>query len=149
MCHQDGDLKLNKLIAICISILLVGCRAEFEDVSNKEEYKNFIGAKYSLVQEMYISGVNLSPGYSDIIHIYKVGRTKPSWSGPELISRDTLLVNTIMQIESVRECSNCPFDHRVQVVITVTPYEKAINVPVAMDIKYITEYLSEYVQKVK
>jgi hypothetical protein len=140
---------LSKLIIICISILLASCKAEFKDVSEQAEYKNFIGVKYSLIQEMYISGVNLPPGYSNIIHIYKVGRTKPSWSGPELISRDILPVGTTLQVNSVRECTNCPFDHIVQVIINVTPYKKAVNVPVAMDIEYITEYLSEYVQKVK
>ena len=130
----------NGIYVYLLSIFITGCdiAAQHEDVSNNFKYKELINSSYELTDYMNISGVNLPPGYGKDINIYTIDPTSPSWSGPELITRDKLPVSTILTIQSIRECTNCLFDTIIEAVVTVEPYKKAVNVMVVIDLENLT-----------
>jgi hypothetical protein len=94
---------------------------------------------------MYLSGVNLPPGYGEEVDIYTIGPLKPSWSGPELISRKTLNEGQEFTIESFVKCTNCWKKSRytdAYISLPNVPVEK--NKKIKVPIKYLTiVYVSE------
>ena len=137
--------KLRILLLITF-IFLAGCTKEYSDVSDKQQYKHLLNNIYALTTEMHISGVNLPSGYGKEINIYLIERTSPSWSGPELISRDVLKINTMLKVKSIRECTNCYFDEDIDAIVTFRPFKKSANAPIAIGIGYLDS--ETYVRKI-
>jgi hypothetical protein len=131
----------------CLFSLLCGCVLEYEDVSEEPEYSSLLNTCYSLNTEMRIYGVNLPPGYGKDINVYIINPMHLMWSGPELITKDTLKSGTILEVQSIRKSINSVLfeGKKVQAVVTVKPYTKAVNVPVVIDLEYIqsTNYVSK------
>ncbi|NOU36607.1 MAG: hypothetical protein HOO88_07540 [Kiritimatiellaceae bacterium] len=128
---------MKKLICLVL-LLLNGCIARYKDISRLPEYSSLIGKHYVLTSDMYISGVNAPPGYGSEIDYYKISPIHPTWSGPELISRHILSTNNILTVKNIRKCTNCPFEDRIEAVVTTHPYIPAINdVPVRIRLKYL------------
>ncbi|MFA5629784.1 MAG: hypothetical protein WC958_06045 [Dehalococcoidales bacterium] len=132
-----------------IPFILTGCILKYEDVSNEPEYKQLLNTRYSLKTRMVISGINLPPGYGKDINIYVVyplvsGRI----TGPKIISEEILHSSTIIEVLGVRKSVNhIPGYQSIDAIITVYPYEKATNVPVVIDLRYLQS--TNYVQKLK
>jgi hypothetical protein len=129
---------LGKIIVVTLALLLAACRAEYKEISNDPEFSKYVGLKYKLKSDMDYSGVNLPPGYSDEIHIYVISSRDPGWSGPEVVTRETLPTGSIIIINKVEECTNCwhfgsPLRH-VLVTIEGNPPE---NLPVKLDLGQI------------
>jgi hypothetical protein len=132
---------------ILLSTLLCGCILKYEDVSNEPEYSPLLKSRYALNTEMYIFGINLPPGYGDDINVYlaypsNLGRI----SGPEVLSEEILKVGTILEIQSIkRSINHLPGCQEIDAIVTVNPYEKAVDVPVKIDLEYLqsTNYVSK------
>lgn len=127
---------MKKLILILTFLLITGCIAKFKDVSDEPQYKSLLNNTYILTEAMYISGVNSPPGYGKDINVYTIGPTNPTWSGPELITRNTLQEGTLLTIQSIKECTNC-FSERVVAYVTVEPFKKVVNVPIYINLNHI------------
>jgi hypothetical protein len=139
----------NILIAssILLSSLLCGCVLKYENVSGEPEYSVLLNNRYALNTEMYILGINLPPGYGDDINLYvtyPVGLGKIS--GPEVLSEEILEAGTILEIQSIKSSINhLPKCQEIDAVVTVTPYKKAVDVPITIDLKYLQS--TNYVNK--
>lgn len=118
---------------------LAGCDVaqEFEDVSSQSAYRAYVGAEYALKVEMHLSGVNAPPGYEKSVDYYVVNPSVPSWSGPELITRDTLPVGTVLRVESVHRCTNCVFDKLVEAKITLPGVKARADLPIHLPLQYL------------
>ena len=110
---------------------------KFEDVSSSPTYRAYVGT-YRLKVSMHISGVNAPPGYQKTVDYYDVNPTSPSWSGPELITRDTLAAGTEITVKSVRRCINCPFEEVVDAEIHIHGYTTEFTRPIHVGVKYLS-----------
>ena len=121
------------LLGVC------GCSTpqRFQDVSSSPDYRTYVGATYLLKVPMHISGVNAPPGYQKTVDYYVVNPTSPSWSGPELITRDTLAAGTEVTVTAVRRCINCPFDEVVDAEIRISGYVTEFTRPIHLGVKYL------------
>ena len=121
------------LVGVC------GCNTPqtFEDVSSGAVYRDYVGAQYRLRVAMHISGVTAPPGYEKRVDYYVVNPAAPSWSGPELITRATLAAGTMVTVESLRRCTNCPFEEVVEARIRVFNHEPEFDRPIHIHLKYL------------
>ncbi len=122
------------LLGVC------GCSTpqRFQDVSSSSAYRAYVGAAYLLKVPMHISGVNAPPGFRKTVDYYVVNPTSPSWSGPELITRDTLAAGTEVTVTAVRRCINCLFEEVIDAEIRVSGYGTEFTRPIYVDMKYPT-----------
>ena len=127
---------MKKLFLALSLVILTACKAVYKDVSSEPQYKSLLNNKYVLLEEMCISGVNLPPGYWKDINIYSIDPLSRNWTGPELISRSNLKKGTELTILRIEECRNC-FDERIDAVVHVEPFVKAVDVPITIDLNLI------------
>jgi len=130
-------------LAACLFTLVSGCTLKYENVSEHPGYLSLLNTRFSLKKEMYISGVNLPPGYGKDINIYIISPTHPTWTGPEVITRDILKPGTILKVKSVRRSINSVLREgkKVEAVVVVDPYEKDANVPIVIELKFLKQQL--------
>ena len=142
---------MNILLIIGTSLILLygvltECKLKFEDVSTLPEYSTLVKDPYSLKTEMYICGVNLPPGYGSDINIYTIHPVKDGRiKGREIISEDVLKPGTVLEIQSIEKSVNhLPGCQSIDAVVSVISYEKAVNVPIKIDLRYLqsTNYVS-------
>ena len=136
-------------VVFLFSILLCGCMLKFEDVSREPEYTPLLNTSYSLSTNMLIYGVNLGPGYGDDINVYIIKPMSLRTTGPEIITEDILNSGTILEVKSVQRSINSVLleGKKVEAVVTVKPYAKAVDVPIVIDLEYIQS--TNYVSKLK
>lgn len=118
-----------------------GCHipAKFQEVSHEQAFSAYVGAQYTLKVPMHLSGVNLPPGYRKVIDLYSIHPTSPTWSGPELVTRDTLTPGTILIVESVHRCTNCIFEkERLEAQVRIVNYTTAVDRPIKISLKHLT-----------
>ena len=124
-----------------------GCNtpAKFADVSSDPAYRSHVGAVYVLKVAMHISGVNAPPGYEKTVDYYVINPISPSWSGPELITRDSLPAGTEIKVESVRRCTNCilDFGERVEAVVRIPTYRTPSDLPIRISLDYLDVKFAE------
>ena len=100
-----------------LSLLLAGCgMANYEDVSSDAAYTRLIGEQLEAKSQLYVHAVTLDPSYAKRVDLYSV-TVPPGFSGPEVIHRDTFPSGTAFQVLSVRRCTNCPLDDRVELLV--------------------------------
>ncbi len=130
---------------VCLFSLLCGCMLKFEDVSEDVEYAPLLNTRYSLSTNMLIYGVSRPPGYGKDIDIYIIKPMNMRTIGSEILAEDTLKPETVLKARKVeRSTIHIPFEgKRIITTVTVTPFEKAVEVPVVIDLKYIqsTNYM--------
>ena len=138
------------IIFVFFSALLCGCMLRYKDVSNEPEYSPLLKTRYALITEAYIYGVNLQPGYGDGINVYHIypasyGRIV----GPEILSEEILKPGVVLEIQSInRSTTSIPFEgRRIEAVVSVNPYGKAVDVPVTIDLEYLQS--TNYVKKME
>ena len=138
---------ISTFLVACLFALLCGCMLKYKDVSEESEYAPLLNTCYSLRTDMLIYGVNLGPGYGKDINIYDIKPMSLRTKGPEMITEDVLKPGTILEIQSIRKSTiSVPFEgKKVEAVVTVKPYTKAVNVPVVIGLEYIqsTNYVSK------
>lgn len=129
------------MLALAV-LLCEGCSGPvaFQDVSTDPGYHPYVGAAYELKVPMHLSGVNAPPGYAKRVDYYTVNPASPSWSGPELITRETLPPGTTVSVASVRRCTNCIFDFgpRVEATFHIEGFQTEFPRPIYMNVKYLT-----------
>jgi len=135
-----------RYLALIIIFINCGCTINYKDVSQLSEYKPLLMTRYELTKRMYISGINLPPGYGKDINIFSIEKTNPTWAGPELISRDTLEIGTILTILSIRKSTHL-LDRRVEAIVDVKYFKKTADVPIEINMEYIKS--NEYVVRIK
>ncbi len=134
-------LKIPVTILAALGLLAAGCtsvQSRYEAVSSQPEYEDIVGSEYTFRAEMHLSGVNAPPGYEPTVDYYVVKPAAPSWSGPELITRETLPVGTIARVEAVERCTNCPFENRLRARITLAAYPR-LDRPVYLPLQYLND----------
>ena len=118
-----------------------GCNtpAKFEEVSSEVPYRAYIGAIYALEVPMHLSGVHAPPGYGKSVDYYVINPTSPSWSGPELVTRDTLPKGTQLEIASVHRCTNCIFDSgdRLEAIVRIPHNRTQFDRPIKIPLKFL------------
>lgn len=131
----------TRLSLIVVTLGLAGCNTaqEFEDVSSAAAYNNYVGVEYILKAEMHLSGVNAPPGYEKSIDYYVVNPAAPSWSGPELITRETLPVGTVVRVASVHRCTNCLSKKRLRATITLPSHQLRDDLPVHIPLEFLSD----------
>lgn len=136
------------LSAVAVGVLMAGCdvAARFEDVSSRAPYSDYVGGVFELRVRMHISGVNAPPGYEKTVDYYVVKPASPSWSGPELITRETLPVGTLVEVEAVQRCTNCflDFGDRLKAKIRIRGYSPQSDCPIEVPLEYLAP---EFVRK--
>lgn len=127
------------LLLIAGVLGVCGCETaqKFEDVSSAPAYRAYVGARYELTVAMHLSGVNAPPGYEKTVDYYVVGPASPSWSGPELITRDTLPPGTVLEVDAVRRCTNCLFGQVVEANVRIHDYRTQFHRPVHISLEYL------------
>lgn len=127
------------LLFLAGTVGISGCWAlKYADVSDSPDYRDEVGNRYVSIGTMRISGVNLPPGYGPEIDYYHLEPTLDwDWNGPERISRETLPVGTMVTVESIWRCTNCPFEERVDAGVAVDGFAKDVDVPIRIDIDYL------------
>lgn len=137
-----NKMKLTSKVVLVWAVFfgLCGCSMvqRFEDVGSVSEYRSYVGSTYRMQVPMHLSGVNAPPGYEKTVNYYKLNPTSPSWGGPELITRETLPVGTVVTVKSVRRCTNCPFDKVVEAEISIVGYTTAVSRPIFIPLTYLT-----------
>jgi len=132
-------------LLVCF-LFLTGCALKFEDVSEMPEYKNFINKKYSLITDMSVYGVNLPPEYKKKVNIYVINPIWPKIAGPEIITEDILKTKTVLKVQSIRRSINhLPGYQSVDAIVEVGSYDKSVDAPVVIDLKYLQS--TNYMQK--
>lgn len=100
-----------KFLFLLLIVLSVGCTREEVDVSTDNEYSEVIDMKFKTLVDMKMHGITLDRNYKKNIDMYSI-TTYPGFSGPEVITKDFLIKNSIIKIISVKKCSNCLDDSR-------------------------------------
>ena len=140
-----GKMKNFRLLIWSLFIPSVlsfcGCDtpAKFKEVSSDAAYHSYVGAVYVLEVPMHLSGVNAPPGYEKTVDYYVLNPASPSWSGPELITRDTLPQGTLIEVESVHRCINCIFDFgdRLEAKIRIPNIRMQFDRPIKIPLEFL------------
>ncbi len=145
-CGKSAFVKAPLFLAALAPILLgvFGCSTvqRFEDVSDAPAYRAYVGATFRLEVAMHLSGVNAPPGYGQTVDYYVVHPTSPSWSGPELITRDLLPAGTELNVKAVRRCTNCLFDERFEAEISLPAHLTQQTRPIHIRLTHLTPELA-------
>ena len=143
-------MHIGRLIRIALGVLLLpACTfapATFEDVSSDPQYQSLVSAHMRSNAELLIYGVTVDPNYAEVLAFYSV-TAPPGVSGPEILSSSTIPAGTLMEVVGVEQCTNCPFDDRVEVVVRLIGTNDYSGAPIRMAYGLITsETFSEVAQ---
>ena len=97
---------MNKYSLFLLMFILMGCKAEYEDVSDEPKYSNLINTEYRILEELLVHGVNLGDVRRQEIDIYIVSK-KPGGGGRYIIKKFGLEVGSKIRINKVLHCTNC------------------------------------------
>ena len=130
-------LNLNLLF---LALILTGCQIKRIDVSDNAKYVSLVNTRYLLNNDMQLYGINLPPGYGDEINVFVILPMGPGPSGPEVISKETLVSKNELKIISVIESVNhLPGFKEIEAIVEVHPFKKTVDVPVVIDLKYLLD----------
>jgi len=93
------------IFSAVISLLLVGCMAQYEDVSADSTHRELIGRDFQTTSDLLVHGVTLDRSYDKRVDLCSV-TPKPGFSGPEVITRQTLPAGTRLHVVAVRKFTN-------------------------------------------
>lgn len=133
-----NDRSWSPLI-VALALLVSGCTTpqQLENVSSRPDFRDYIGATYELLVPVHLSGVNAPPGYEKTVDYYVINPASPSWSGPELITRETLAHGLEIVVESVHRCTNCPFDDIVKAEVRIIGHQTEFTRPIHIQLKFL------------
>ena len=119
--------------AAAIAAVLTSCgMSEYEDISSDPRYYPLVGQQLEATSDLYLHAVTLDRNYAKRVDTCTI-TTPPGFGGPELIHRHRLPVGSIFHILSVRRCTNCPFDERVEMVVRPQSDASCGEAPVTID----------------
>ena len=124
------------VFAILAFGFLSNCALKYTDAIGEPEYASLLNSRYSLLAEMFISGVNLPPGYGKDIGVYDISPT--GLSGPEILSEEVLKPGTILEIQGIRKSLNhFPGDPSVEALVKIAEFKPATNVPITIALEVL------------
>lgn len=132
----------KRWLAVFCSVLLSGCwQVKFEDVSNSPEHAQIMGKSFNSVVELNFSGVNAPPGYEKHIDFYLLEPVSPTWSGPELISREVIPAGASITVRKTLLCENCYLDSepRIKFEVTLEGFAQKIEKPIFIKKQHLSE----------
>lgn len=119
-------------VLIAMSSFGVGCDAIHNDVSESASYKRFINADCSVKYPLNAFGVTKKIKRNKEAEF--VALTDLRLSGPEITFSAILETGTKLQVISVRQCTNCLFETRVEYQVKVAPEPREFQAaPVFLD----------------
>ncbi len=138
--------SLSAFLVSCIfALLCAGCVLNYEDVSKESEYEPIVNACYSLSTNMLISRVDMPLGYEMGSSIYMIKPLCIRSAGREMLTEDTLKPEATLDAKSIQRSINSVLleGKKVQAVVEVNLYKKAVDVPIVIDLKYLqsTNYM--------
>ena len=123
--------------AATVLLLLAGCgMSEYEDITANTSHSQLIGQRLEARSQLYIHAVTLDPNYAKRVDLYSV-TPPPGFSGPELIYRDTLPAGTGFKVLSVRRCTNCPFEERIELLVQPIGTDRYRAAPVEVSYDFL------------
>jgi hypothetical protein len=121
-------------ITVLLATLLSGCgMSEYKDVSAEPKYHDLIGQNLEAISDLRLHAVTLDRNYAKHVDTCVI-TTLPGFSGPEVIFQRPIPAGTEFQVLAVRECTNCPFEDRVDLVIRLEDQLQCSTVPVTIDL---------------
>jgi|GEM_PF-2507047 len=122
-------MNLKALIVISLIFLLSGCLiTEWEDVSADSEFKSIIGIELKTKVGFTIHGVTMESNYENILHHYSLMKS-PGFSGPEVLSKEKVLIGTSFKLIKVIRCIDCTFK-KEKIVLELTSSDKYKDAPI-------------------
>jgi hypothetical protein len=112
----------NTRRAACLALstaLLSACDARYRDVSSEPAYRIVVGQTCTLVVDLRAHGVTKKierEKKTDFVTIWN-----PGFSGPERTFLEILKPGTQLKILAARQCTNCPFEDRLEYEVKVIP----------------------------
>ena len=105
---------MNRYGLFLLLFILAGCKAEYEDVSNKAKFSNLINTEYRTLEALSINAVNLGDNQRKEIDVYIVTK-KPGMGGRYVIKNFDLKSGSEIRIEKILRCKNCsPFSYLIK-----------------------------------
>jgi hypothetical protein len=121
------------LKAAALAAVLTGCgMSEYEDISSDPRYHPLVGQQLEATSDLYLHAVTLDRNYAKRVDTCSI-TMPPGFGGPELVYRRTLPAGTTFHVLSVRRCTNCPFDERVEMVVAPQGDASCGEAPVTID----------------
>ena len=119
------------------TVALLGCNAEFVDVSETPEHRQTIGEICRVQSSINAHGVTLNLERNKRTDL--VALTSFGVSGPEITFVTRLLAGTTLEIVAVQKCKNCPFDDRIEYRVRLQPMPKEFgDTPVYLNLERVT-----------
>jgi len=107
-------MKLTTVILLGLIVCVTACKQEFENVSSSDLHVDLIGSTYQSIADLKLRGITTSTDKVKPLNYYLVFKP-PGIGGPEVVSKHTIPVGTLVEILSVARCTNCRFDERVRI----------------------------------
>lgn len=127
------------LLFVIASLLLVGCKADYVDISSDSDFSHYIGKQYISKTDMNILGINLPPDYGETVDVYMVHKLyRVQHKSPEVITQDIFPKGSSFTINGVYECKNCVAFNKVRYVsINTDGFKKLSDVPITVSMHEI------------
>jgi hypothetical protein len=129
----------NRLLkAAAIALLVSSCvMSEYKDVSAAPAYRNLVGQRLETTSPTLLHAVTLDRNYAKHVDSCTI-QPPPGFTGPELIYRRSMPAGTTFQVLAVRECTNCPIDDRVELILS--PEDSGLScgaAPITINLNYL------------
>ena len=110
------DMRIISYILLVLSsLLVVGCKASYSDVSGKQEFSEFVGKVYISSTLLRIEGIN--PDNTELEFYLVTDSPKVQHTGPEVTSRSVIQPGSKLVVSGFWECSNCMLSKHIFVGI--------------------------------
>ena len=109
--------SFSSALVLGVTSLLTACNAEYKDVSNL--YREAVGSVCEVKFPLNAYGVTVKlekEKKTDLVVLSDL-----NLSGPEFTFSTSLSTGTRLQVLAVRQCTNCPFETRIEYRVYVTP----------------------------
>lgn len=100
--------KVTYILLFCFVLNISACRAEveYEDISYKQDFINFLDKEYKTIIDLRIEGLKNSNS-SNVNYFLITKRPRVEHQGPEVVSNETLSSGSIFRVVKFLKCKNC------------------------------------------
>ncbi len=129
-CFHNGIQKLRATAVIVLSMAITSCgQVPLVDVSAHAEYKEVIGSKFGVKQDLQLIGVTADQNYKKQVD-YIVLVSSPGFSGPEVVTMEHLSKGSLIQVVGVLQSTSIlsPRVYYVVVIADAKPRSAPIRI---------------------
>jgi hypothetical protein len=120
--------RLLVLLPLAIVLMLIGCDAEYRDVSSEPKYATRVGERCVVLKGLRAYGFTKDLRRKDLTH--GVDITTVAIGGPEYTFEVPISKGIPMEVTGVRQCVNCPFEERIDYAVVVPGVPELSNLKV-------------------